>query len=244
MVGALLLAVTVAEAPCAGVDAAPDATQSPLCRLSEQPADPQNPQLADLTSIFSRPEFKQARERNTGALQVWLNRLKAWLMEIFGSSAAATFSDVTRLLVLFGGALVAVMVGLRFFRRGARTLTVHTDAGQTQSLNLDDPAVHLERARALLSAQPREATREGLLALLSTLERHRLARPDRVKTNRELVAELPSKAAASGIVDAVTSSLTWYDRAYYSLEPIEMAQAQQFIESVSALTRRIGSSAS
>ena len=40
-----------------------------------------------------------------------------------------------------------------------------------------------------------EAIREGLLSLLSTLERRRFARPDRVKTNRELADELAALAA-------------------------------------------------
>jgi hypothetical protein len=104
-------------------------------------------------------------------------------------------------------------------------------------LKLDVPSAHLERARAALAGDPRRAIREGLLALLSHLERERLARPDRVKTNRELAQELPARGASPALAETVARLLAWYDAAFYSLEPVAPDAARRFVDEVAGLAR-------
>ena len=48
----------------------------------------------------------------------------------------------------------------------------------------------------MVEADPRGAIREGLFALLGALERRSLARPDRVRTNREMAEEVAQRGAA------------------------------------------------
>jgi hypothetical protein len=107
--------------------------------------------------------------------------------------------------------------------------------GQAGELVLDAPAVHLERARAAVASAPREALREGLLALLSSLEVRRLARPDRVKTNRELVDELPARGAPAALTAAVAQLVAAYDVGFYSLAPVSEQEARRFLAGVEPL---------
>ena len=102
-------------------------------------------------------------------------------------------------------------------------------------LVLDSPGEHLGRARAALGTDAREAIREGLLGMLSTLEQRRLARPDRVKTNRELAAELPARGAPAPVVHEVERLVGWYDQAFYSLAPVPADEAVRFVEAVETL---------
>jgi hypothetical protein len=102
-------------------------------------------------------------------------------------------------------------------------------------LRLDPPGDHLRRAQAALESDPREAIREGLLGLLSCLERRRLARPDRVKTNGEIVLELPVRGAPPELVAKVGPVVRWYDRTFYSLAPVPRQEASAFLKSVHGL---------
>jgi hypothetical protein len=90
----------------------------------------------------------------------------------------------------------------------------------------------------MLGSAPREAIREALLCLLSSLERQRFARPDRVKTNRELAEELAGRGAPPALVSAVTSLFTWFDRAFYSLEAVPADEARRFLDDVRGLVER------
>lgn len=209
--------------------------QAAACELLAKPAGPTADRAA-LEAVYQRPGFERARERNSGALQALLAQLEAWLERLFETSGAETYSNVTRVVVLFLAALVGLFAALRFASR-RRAAAATAQGAAPAPLVLDSPAAHLERARAALAADPRAAIREGLLALLSHLERERLARPDRVKTNQELARELPGRGASPALAEAVARLVGWYDLAFYSLEPVTPDAAQRFVDEVAGLAR-------
>ena len=188
-----------------------------------------------LTALYSRPMFLRAHSGQAGDL---IKRLKAWLEKVFETSGAETYSNLTRVFVLLLAAFVVVATVARLAgRRLAKRVAVGLP--ERRGLQLADPSQHLSRARALTAADPRAGAREGLLAILAALERQRLARPDRVKTNRELARELPERGAPADLVDAVSSQLTWFDRAWYSLEPLDAARVNVFLDEAAALVVRV-----
>ena len=171
-----------------------------------------------LEEIYQRPEFARARLRNQGTLaQLW-RRLVDWFNSFFGSRGAESWA-VLRLLS----------------RRGRDHAIAPPVASSALALALEDPAAHLRRARAQLASDPRGALREGLLGLLSLLERRRFARPDRVKTNRELARELPGRGAPAELTARVERLLGGYDQTFYSLEPVATADAARFLDEVERL---------
>jgi hypothetical protein len=191
---------------------------------------------AVLADIYQRPGFEQARAPQPGDA---LKRLRAWLESIFETAGAETYSNLTRVVVLVAAALGAIALVVRLAGRRRASRAAPTSAGSVVALTLADPAEHLARARTLTASEPRAATREGLLALLSALERQRLARPDRVKTNREIVDELPARGAPDSIVEAVRAQLGWFDRAWYSVTPVDTDAAGRFLDEVQAVVERI-----
>ncbi|MEW6433689.1 MAG: DUF4129 domain-containing protein [Myxococcota bacterium] len=235
----LALAALLLAAPCEhpALGTLSPGRQAAACELLARPAGPTADRAA-LQAVYQRPGFERARERNSGALQALLAQLEAWLERLFETSGAETYSNVTRVVVLFLAALVGLFAALRFAsRRRAAAAAATAGASTPAPLVLDSPAAHLERARAALAADPRAAIREGLLALLSHLERERLARPDRVKTNQELARELPGRGASPALAEAVARLVGWYDLAFYSLEPVAEDAARRFIDEVAGLAR-------
>lgn len=233
----LLLALLVA-APCEhpALGTLSPERQAAACQLLAEPAGA----VADrgaLEAVYRRDGFEHARERTAGALQAYLAQLRAWLERLFETSGAETYSNVTRVVVLFLAALVGLFAVVRFAARRRRQRVAAAAVVGAAPLVLDAPAAHLERARAALAGDPRLAIREGLLALLSHLERERLARPDRVKTNRELAKELPARGASPGLSETVARLLAWYDGAFYSLEPVPPDAARRFVDEVAGLAR-------
>ncbi|HEX8433473.1 DUF4129 domain-containing protein [Archangium sp.] len=214
------------QAACARPEASPS-TASPPPRT-----DP-----ARLQEILSRPEFAQARQRQGDLMQRLIRTLKDWLEELLQTREAQSFATSTRTAVLVLGFAVVLfaVLRLRHWRSGPARRGEQSGTGATAALVLDSPGEHLSRARAALSGQPREAIREGLLALLSSLETKRLARPDRVKTNRELVGELPGRGASTQLTREVERLVHWYDRAFYSLEPVPSEDAARFVDEVERL---------
>ncbi|QRK05765.1 DUF4129 domain-containing protein [Archangium violaceum] len=202
---------------------------------------------ARLQEILSRPEFAQARQRNGDVLQRFFRMLMAWLEELLQTREAQGFATSTRtvVLVLGVGVVLFAVLRLRHWKRGParRGASVDTDTGPAGALRLDTPGEHLARARTALRAQPRDAIREGLLALLSSLEAKRLARPDRVKTNRELVGELPGRGASAQLTGEVERLVRWYDRAFYSLEPVPSEDAARFVDEVERLHQGLAGAA-
>jgi len=190
-----------------------------------------------LRAILDRPEFSHARRRNTDLVQRLIRQIDAWLSGFFQSRGAQSFATVTR-AVMLGLALAVVLWAVLRFRRWRRTSTTaqaEREKGANAPLVLDSPGEHLRRARETLSSDTREAIRQGLLALLSTLEERQLARPDRVKTNRELAAELPSRGAPPPLVQEVERLVRWYDRTFYSLSPVPPNEAASFVADVERL---------
>jgi hypothetical protein len=192
---------------------------------------------ARLREILSRPEFAQARQRQGDLLQRLMRTLSDWLEELLQTRQAQSFASSTRTVVLVLGFAVALfaVLRLRHWRRGPARRGAEMGTDTAMALVLDSPGEHLARARAALGGQPREAIREGLLALLSSLETKRLARPDRVKTNRELVGELPGRGASAQLTGEVERLVRWYDRAFYSLEPVPSEDAARFVDEVERL---------
>lgn len=231
-----LLSLTL-SAPCEHPALAmlPEPRQEAACELlSQPPAGQLDP--AALGPIYERPGFERARQRNTGALQAIWAQVLSWFSRLFESSSAEAYSNLTRIVVLALALAVAGGVALRFWGRQKKRLVAATMAPPVSAtLQLDDPATHWARAETLLSAAPREAIREALFSLLSSLERRRYARPNRVKTNRELSDELPSRGAPPEVVERVTSLLTWFDRAFYSLDAVPPADARRFLDEVKQL---------
>jgi hypothetical protein len=235
-----LLLLALAAAPCDLPETGQlhESRQQAACALVAQPVKTVTLSVP-LESIYARPDFENARRRNTGALRAYLAQLRAWLLSFFESAGAEAYSDVIRFVVLLAGSLLALAVVLRLMRRRRARAVPALPRPGTSPLALEDPATHLSRAQSLLASAPREAIREALLSLLSHLERQRLARPDRVKTNRELAAELPTRGAPAEVVVAVTSLLTWYDATFYSLEPVDPAQAGRFLADVAAAGQQV-----
>lgn len=210
------------------------------CAFEESSARSQDPLPVStperLRAILDRPEFSQARKRNSDLLQRLLRQADAWLSGFFQTKGAQSFAIATRAVIL-GLGLAVVLWGVLRFRRWRRpsAAKTHPDAGAAAPLELDSPREHLQRAHEALAATPREAIRQGLLALLSTLEERQLARPDRVKTNRELAAELPSRGAPPPLVQEVERLVHWYDRTFYSLSPVPPEEAASFVADVERL---------
>ncbi len=190
-----------------------------------------------LRAVLDRPEFARARQRNSDLLTRLLRELQDWLEGLFESRGAQGFAVATR-AVMLGVALAVVLFGvLRVrWRRSRKAIPAQAMEGEAAPLRLDTPGEHLGRARTALETEDaREAIREGLLGLLSALEQRQLARPDRVKTNRELAAELPSRGAPARVTGEVERLVGWYDQAFYSLEPVSREAATRFVESVEQL---------
>lgn len=187
-----------------------------------------------LAEILARSEFAAADESEN----VWVQRALRWLRQalawLFATRGAETFAEGTRFIVLAIAVAVVLYAAVRLVRalrrRGVRPAA--GGASATAPLLLDDPEQHLRRARDAVATAPREAIREGLLSLLSALERKRLARPDRVKTNRELAAELPRRGAPPDLHAAAERLLRWYDGAFYSLQPVRADEARRFLDGV------------
>jgi hypothetical protein len=228
--GLLLIAALSACPEAAGLERPEQ--QEAACALAQRRA--AAPDRGTLSRVLAEPEFARARDRNANVFAVLWERFFAWLKHVFQTQEAATFAKAAPFTVLTLAFAIALLALLRFarFRRLPRP-----DGGPASlaPLALKPPPEHLANARGLLATAPREAIREGLLALLSSLERRDLARPDRVKTNRELCAELPARGADSALVAEVRLLVDWYDLAFYSLAPVSLSEARTFVEDVSRL---------
>lgn len=211
--------------------------QEVCAQPTSSPAPLSRSEPARLQEILSRPEFAHARQRQGDVLQRLIRAAKAWLEELLETREAQSFATSTRTVVLALGFGVVIFAALRLrhWRRAPKARATVSAPRSETALELDSPGEHLSRARTALGHRPREAIREGLLALLSSLEGKRLARPDRVKTNRELVEELPGRGAPLPLTHEVERLVRWYDRAFYSLEPVPNEDAARFVADVERL---------
>ena len=231
---ALLALWLLAGCPSEAVAHVPEAKREGACAVLARDA-PAPVNRAALDAIYREPELSRARIRNSGALEAMLARLEAWLDRLAGSRGVETYSVVTRWLVMGLGALAALWAIARLLERRRGPAAVKP-AAPGAALVLEDPQLHFGRAERSLASSPREALREALLGLLSSLERARLARPGRVKTNRELVRELPGRGASAELAQAVAGALQWYDDTFYSLSEVQAEQARRFLDDARRLS--------
>lgn len=228
------LVLTLVLAACPVGDQLPVEQRDAACAIDERFHADAN--VDGLAELYDRPEFRNARASQASDL---LKRLQRWLESVFETSGAETYSNLTRVIVLLLAAFVVIAVSVRFVGRRVRSRSLGKTSASSTALELADPSVHLARAKTLISTDARAGAREGLLAMLAALERKRLARPDRVKTNRELTKELPQRGAPPELVEAVSAQLSWFDRAWYSLEPLDSTSASAFLERASEVVAKI-----
>ncbi len=90
------------------------------CKLQEAAASQQAPlpasEPARLRAILDRPEFAQARKRNTDLLQRLMRQIDAWLDGFFQSQGAQSFAVATRAIMLGLALAVVLWVALRLRR--------------------------------------------------------------------------------------------------------------------------------
>lgn len=230
LVLALLLSASCPEAK--GLEVA--AQQDTACALMAEPPAAAPADHDALARLLDEPEFARARKRNGNVMAILAAQFFEWLKSFFESREAAGFAKAFPYAVL-GLAMAVAAFGLSRLARLRRRASSSGPAGESAPLALRPAPEHLANARRLLATAPREAIREALLALLSSLEARRLARPDRVKTNRELCAELPARGASSELSRAVAEKVEWYDRVFYSLSDVASAEAGRFVEGVALL---------
>lgn len=235
MTGLFLSLVLSSTCVLPHVDGMSDEQKLVACELAKRDFTSATP--ADLSKIYEREGFERARERNSGALQAWLAQARAWFMALFETRGAETYSNITRIAVLVAAVAIVMLVSLRVRARRRQRAALPQAKFETE-LELDDPATHRARAEALLSENPREAMREALFSLLAVLERRRLARPDRTRTNRELGIELPANGAPPELVARVAPLFTWFDRTFYSLAAVAPDEARRFLDDVRLVTER------
>ncbi len=232
----VLALITAATCSDPAVMLRPQEQREAACNLLERPTLKPVGVSVTLEKIFSRPELAGARHRSGATLKVLLSRLQAWLESLFETSGAKAYANVTRVLVLAAAMLGAAWLAVRIRRRPKVTAEARVENRlEGSGIALKNPGDHLKRARELLNDDARLAIREGLHAILAMLEARRLARPDRVKTNRELVKELPDRGAPAQLTATLARLLAWYDLAFYSHQPVAAADARQFIEEVHTL---------
>ncbi len=214
------------------------------CRRAEAPVlgNPAPVHPGRLNTILQRPEF-DLQDEPMGAL----DRVWRWLRKIFLSlleaRGTATYAEAGRYLILVLGAGFALFVAFRVARatraRPASARPLRSAGGTA----LDDPAEHLARARrAEETGRHREAVREQMLAVLSSLERRRFALPGRAHTNREIAGEAMAHGAPSAVATQLVELADWYDRTWYGLAEVSAADSARFAERAERLrtTIRVG----
>jgi hypothetical protein len=162
----------------------------------------------------------------------------AWLESLLQTRGAASYAEWTRVLVLAAALAVALLGALRLARWNRRRAPPGAPA-EAPPQKLSSPEGLLERARTLASRDARAAIREALLALLSSLGRRHLARAGTSSTNRELAAEATRRGAPPALAEQLDRALRWYDRAFYSLEPVAAPDASRFVDEVAGIHRAL-----
>lgn len=203
------------------------------CALHAAPGVSDHPDVESVTRVLDRPAFAGARDRHPHALGRLWERLKEWALSFLEDTSTRTFAAGVRWAVL-ALAFVAAAVGLERWWARRRDVTPRTGTGPTLTTTerLASPLDHLARARAHLHAAPRESLREGLLALLASLEHRGLGRADRAETNAELVAALSARGASGDECHQLEVLLRAYDRRFYSLSSVGPGEAEAFLREV------------
>lgn len=188
-----------------------------------------------MRAILSRPEYN-LRSSDDGYLAKLLEKVARWLRDVFAEAKVVQHAAIS----LRTAFLAAAVLGLVFVAwRVSRSRSTRKGAPFRASLHaveLDDPARYQASADdALRAADGREAIRSGLLALLATLERARLATPRRAATNREVAHQISLRGGPDSLAGSVARLVEWYDRTWYGLAAVTEAEARQFVTQARAL---------
>ena len=176
-----------------------------------------------LRAILSRPEF-DVHDEPVGVL----DRIWRWLRKIFLSlleaPGTAAYAEVGRYVILGLGALGASLVVWRIAVARRSRVPWREPASREEAQGrrtTEAPDVYLARAQeASRAGKHREAVREQMLAVLSTLERRRLTSPGRTQTNREIAADAEARGASAAVASRLASIADWYDRTWYGLASV------------------------
>jgi hypothetical protein len=183
---------------------------------------------ARLLSILSRPEF-ELHSRDEQLLARLLQRIWTWLRDVVAQNETVQEASLSaRTVFLVAACLSTAWLAFRLsrIRIARRRRQAALNAGE---IVLDDPGRYQEQAgSALTHGDGREAIRLGLLALLATLERSRLAAPGRTATNREVADHVSLRGGPPALSEKVRELVGWYDRAWYGLSRVEAEEAQRF----------------
>jgi hypothetical protein len=228
--GAMLLPWSERSLPLEVRGARAAARLGTACALQARPTATAEADVAGVTRVLDRPAFAGARDRHPHAVGNLWERLKTWVLSLLEDNSTRSFAAGVRWGVLLLALGVAFLGLGRWWRRrqaGTERAEDRQSAVVTERLALPDD--HLAKGRAHLASAPREALREGMLALLASLERRGLGRPDRAETNAELVAALPSRGASGDEAGQLEALLRSYDWRYYSLSRVDRAEAEAFL---------------
>jgi hypothetical protein len=161
---ALLVATLLAGCEAPALDSLPEPQRTSACALLEQPPAP-TPSLAPLDEVYTRPGFERARDRDSGALRAWWAWLKAHVLALFESNAAAEYSNITRLVVLAIAMAVALGAALRLSRRRPPvTARTTADAQGTSRASRAEPHLDRDGRRRAARGPSRSAVGAGHLA--------------------------------------------------------------------------------
>jgi hypothetical protein len=191
------------------------------------------PGAETVTKVLDRPAFAGSRDRHPHAWGRLWERLKEWALSLLEDNSTRTFAAGVRWAVL-ALALGVAAAGLERWWARRKEAGAGKRSGQqvTRTERLGAPVDHLARARGRLPTAPREALREGLLALLASLERRGLGRADRAETNAEILSALPARGANVEEAERLRVLLRTYDRRFYSLSAVERGEAEAFLRDV------------
>jgi hypothetical protein len=192
-----------------------------------------------LVSILSRPEYV-LRSRDETLLNRLLTRILSWFRDVFSASEGVRESvALVRTAFLLGACLLAALLALRMARAFLARRRPAAPGTQGVPLALDDPEAYQRRAgEALAQSEGREAIRLGLLTLLSTLERLRLAAPGRAATNREVADQIAARGGGEELAQRTRELVAYYDRAWYGLQPVDAPDARAFVDRATQLSAR------
>ncbi|MGC4113110.1 MAG: DUF4129 domain-containing protein [Myxococcales bacterium] len=200
------------------------------CKLlgKEVPA-PASTDRALAVAILSRPEY-ELRSRDEQFLARLFQRIWTWMRDVFAESELVQKAAIsTRAVFLVVTCLAVAYLAWRLSKIRLKRRTTAAAMG-LGAVVLDDPARYEKDAGGALDrGDGREAIRNGLLSLLATLERVRLATPGRSATNREVAEHVEARGGSPALAGSVHALMSFYDRAWYSLSAVPLDEARRFV---------------
>jgi len=207
------------------------------CRLVAAGLQPMTPPELDrpkLVEILSRPEYR-LRSRDETFLFRFFEWVRTWLRDLLSREEAQSAALSARSLFLVG---LCVIAGLLAVKLARTRLGRRRRARETFDVPvvLEDPLSYEPgAARALAGGEGRDAMRLGLLMVLATLERLRLAAPGRAATNREVADQMARRGASPALERDTRQLVDWYDRAWYGLAEVPAEEASRFLDGARGL---------